>query len=73
MKDTRIISGKSQIEISSALGYKNPQFISNVERGLCSIPLKKIKQVSKVMGIKVRLLADAMIYDAEATINRAAE
>ncbi len=30
----------SQSELSHLLGYKNGQFISNVERALCNIPLK---------------------------------
>ena len=30
--------GYSQSELSHLLGYKNGQFISNVERALCNIP-----------------------------------
>ena len=36
--------GYSQSELSHLLGYKNGQFISNVERALCNIPLKMLKR-----------------------------
>lgn len=32
----------SQGYVGKYLGYKTPQFISNFERGLCMLPLKKV-------------------------------
>ncbi len=42
-KKGRINSSLSQAEASKKLGYSNPQFLSNFERGLCSMPLNKLK------------------------------
>ena len=41
----------SQSDLSLLLGYKNGQFISNVERGLCNVPLKMMKKISEVLDI----------------------
>lgn len=48
LKDSREKNGYSQKEISSRLGYSSPQFISNIERGLCAPPLPKLKQLIEV-------------------------
>lgn len=48
LKDSREKNGFSQKEISSRLGYSSPQFISNIERGLCAPPLSKLKQLIEV-------------------------
>lgn len=61
--------GYSQSELSSLLGYKNGQFISNVERALCSIPLKMLSKVSEVLNIETEDLKRAILEDQEATLN----
>ena len=43
LKKARSKMGLSQRDVADKLGYTSPQFISNVERGLCSPPLKKLK------------------------------
>lgn len=45
MAKERQKSGKTQGEISRALGYTSPQFLSNFERGLCVFPLPKLKEL----------------------------
>ncbi len=60
--------GYSQSELSNMLGYKNGQFISNVERALCNIPLKMLKRVSDVLDIPATELKDAILKDHEKTI-----
>ena len=59
----------SQSELSKILGYKNGQFISNVERGLCSIPLKMLGKISIVLDINRDHLKRAMLEDFEATMD----
>lgn len=59
----------SQSELSHALGYRNGQFISNVERGLCSIPLKGIGNVAEILDINVEEVKAAILKDYEATLN----
>ena len=59
----------SQSELSHLLGYKNGQFISNVERGLCNIPLKMLGPVSVVLNIEPNELKSAILKDIEATLD----
>lgn len=60
----------SQSELSNALGYRNGQFISNVERGLCSIPLKGISKVSEILDIPQEEVKAAILKDFEATLDK---
>jgi transcriptional regulator with XRE-family HTH domain len=61
--------GYSQSELSHLLGYKNGQFISNVERALCNIPLKMLSRVSEVLDIDSKDLKNAILKDHEETLN----
>lgn len=61
--------GYSQSELSNLLGYKNGQFISNVERALCSIPLKMLRKVCEVLDITAEEIKDSILKDQEATLN----
>lgn len=61
--------GYSQSDLSHLLGYKNGQFISNVERALCNIPLKMLGRVSEVLEIDPEELKAAILKDHEVTLN----
>ena len=61
--------GYSQAELSEILGYKNGQFISNVERALCNIPLKMLCKVSNVLDINPEELKQAMLRDHDTTLD----
>lgn len=61
--------GYSQSELSHLLGYKNGQFISNVERALCNIPLKMLVKVSDVLDINPVDLKAAILQDHDETLN----
>ena len=58
----------SQSDLSALLGYKNGQFISNVERGLCNIPLKMMKKISEVLEIDPSDIKTAILKDHEETL-----
>ena len=58
----------SQSDLSLLLGYKNGQFISNVERGLCNVPLKMMKKISEVLDINGDELKAAILKDHEETL-----
>jgi transcriptional regulator with XRE-family HTH domain len=58
----------SQSDLSVLLGYKNGQFISNVERGLCNVPLKMMKRISEVLEIDPDDLKTAILKDHEETL-----
>lgn len=60
--------GYSQSELSSLLGYKNGQFISNVERALCNVPLKMLGKVSEVLDINPEDLKRAIMSDLDSTL-----
>lgn len=60
----------SQSELSHKLGYKNGQFISNVERGLCSIPLKSLATFCETLNIPQQELMETMLKDLEVTLER---
>ena len=61
--------GYSQSELSHLLGYKNGQFISNVERALCNIPLKMLGRVAEVLDIDPENLKRAILKDHEQTLD----
>ncbi len=58
----------SQAELSDMLGYKNGQFISNVERSLCHLPFKILPKVCEVLNIEGNEIKDAMLKDYAETI-----
>ena len=65
VRKARIAKDISQSELSGELGYKKNQgqFISNVERGLCSLPDKHILKVSEVLNLDANVLISAKIDD----------
>jgi transcriptional regulator with XRE-family HTH domain len=58
----------SQGELAKKLKFKNGQFISNVERGMCSIPAKKANLFCEVLNIDKELFIDAYLADAKLNI-----
>ncbi|MAF78494.1 MAG: hypothetical protein CME60_10045 [Halobacteriovoraceae bacterium] len=71
IKDKRLSHPErySQTQLSKTLGYKNGQFISNLERGLCSIPLKGMTNFLKVLNISEDELKTAILKDYELTLD----
>jgi len=59
----------SQSELSNLLGYKNGQFISNVERGLCNIPLKMLSRVCNILELSPDQVKEAILKDQVATLD----
>jgi transcriptional regulator with XRE-family HTH domain len=60
--------GYSQSELSQLLGYKNGQFISNVERALCNVPLKMLGRVAEILNISHEELKSAILEDQKETL-----
>lgn len=69
VRSNRIKKGLSQTELSFKIGFKNGQFISNVERSVCSIPLKKINVLSSSLGIDSSEISKAMLDDYQTNLN----
>jgi len=57
-----------QEELSQLLGYKNGQFISNVEREKCSVPLKTLSKLINVLEIPKDELIEAVVKDYRETV-----
>ena len=72
IKEKRLAHPKrySQSDLSNLLGYKNGQFISNVERGLCNIPYKVLPKVMSILNVSAEELKEAILRDEEVTIDR---
>lgn len=50
LKKKRERAGMSQREVAEILGLSTPQLISNVERGACAPPDKKVKKWTLAIG-----------------------
>ena len=60
----------SQQDLARLLGYKNGQFISNVERGLCGIPAKKIPKLCHHCAIPLEVMIDADVADHRSRLEK---
>ena len=69
IKEARLNKEISQQVLSEKLGYKSGQFLSNVERGLCSIPSKKVPLLSSILGIDQKLIINAMAEDYKRNVS----
>ncbi len=58
----------SQEVLSAEVGYQNAQFISNVERGLCTVPAKRIAKLCEVLKIEPHEVVNAIVQDYESHI-----
>lgn len=70
VKEKRLESpqGLSQNDLSKLLGYKNGQFISNVERGLCGVPYKNLNKLCEILSIEQAELKACILKDVEETL-----
>lgn len=53
----------SQTELSHLLGYRNGQFVSNIERGVCGVPLRMYKKIQNILNIPYVRMKEASIKD----------
>lgn len=49
VKKRRMELNLTQKELAKLLGYRVPQFVSNLERGTCDIPKNKLKRLCRVL------------------------
>ena len=63
------IKNLSQSKLSHMLGYgtsdkiEDGQFLSNIERGKCTVPIKKVRQLAQILNIDEELIKQAMVKD----------
>ncbi len=63
LKTSRLKFNLSQLEASHALGLKKSQYLSNIERGLCSPSLQTILALAEMFKIPSTKIIDVMIDD----------
>lgn len=68
IKCARLDLGLSQGELAAKIGCHG-QFISNIERGTCSIPPKYLDKLSIALMVSREKIKRAMINDYEAYLN----
>lgn len=63
LKKYRDKRGLSQRDLALKLGYSTPQYISNVERGVAPMNLKKISKLAEIVGTKPFTFKNALMKD----------
>lgn len=65
IEKSRLALNLSQTDLSKILGYKHPQYISNIERGISSIPAKSMYLWAYHLRVSVKDLIKAAKKDLE--------
>ena len=69
-KNLREKAGLTQREVSDALGYSTPQFISNVERGRCRFPVQKLPKIKKLYKLSAEQVIDLFLSEERLSLMR---
>lgn len=71
LKQHRVKAGLTQSDVAQRLGYTSPQFISNIERGLCSAPVKHLKDFAKMYHLDNEELIGLLLNEHELMLRAA--
>lgn len=71
LKAIREKAGLAQGELAKKMGYGSPQFVSNWERGLCSLPAKKAPLFCQLTGHNPKDLLDLLVKEEKRKIAKA--
>lgn len=63
MRLKRMELGLSQSQTAKLIGFVRGQFVSNVERALCSVPPKKIESTARVLQVDPSEIINAILED----------
>lgn len=69
-RELREKAGLTQKEVSDALGYTTPQFISNVERGRCRFPVEKLPKLKRLYRLSNDQVVDMVMVEEKRGIVR---
>jgi len=58
LKNLRLKAGLTQAEVAKVLGYSNPQFVSNWERGISLPAVNSLATLAKLYGVSINRLFD---------------
>lgn len=67
LRDRRLELNISQADVAAQIGMTGPQFLSNIERGLCPMPAKYIKGLGKCLKVKPLSIAHIVIEEMKST------
>ena len=70
LREARSKTGMSQGELAKKMGYSNPQFVSNWERGLCCLPAKKAALFCRLTGMSSEVMRFILKKEAQAKVDR---
>lgn len=71
LKTKREEKGLTQSEVARTLGYGSPQFISNIERGISSVPLKSLRLIIDLYGVSSDEIVDILLQEKKQQLARA--
>jgi transcriptional regulator with XRE-family HTH domain len=54
----------SQGKLSKLLGYDSAQLISNIERGVCHFPKRKLKRLCRVLMLDQQAVYNSLVYQS---------
>lgn len=63
VRKQRLAKGLSQHEVATKLGYGSAQFVSNVERGMCSFPLTNMRKLGKVIDLDLKQVSEILVSE----------
>lgn len=61
LKEKRSISGLSQKDVATKLGYSTSQFISNWERGISQPPIHTLRTLAQMYNIAAEQMFDVLL------------
>jgi len=70
LREQRVKSSLTQSQVAESLGYTSPQFISNIERGLCSAPAKHLRGFLKLYRIEMDELISVILKQEEQNLRQ---
>lgn len=71
LKAKREEKGLTQSEVARTLGYGSPQFISNIERGISSVPMKSLRLIIDLYGVSADEIVDILLEEKKQQLARA--
>ncbi len=70
LKSVREKAGFAQGELAGKMGYSSPQFVSNWERNLCSLPARKAPLFCKLTGFSPNSLLELLVKEERRKIEK---
>ncbi len=65
LQEARTRSNLSQWDVAKKLGYTSPQFISNLERGISSPPLKVLRVLVDLYDVSAKEILEVVTLEQE--------